>query len=97
MSFKKDIMNLLEEYADLMEFSGENPFKINAFRGGANVIRRLEGELEAMLDDESIKKVKGIGKGLQSVIYEFYETGKSRDLEELKSKIPKGRMGKNIF
>ena len=51
MSLKKEIISLLSNYSDLMEFNGENKFKISAFRNGANVIRRLEGDLGQMLED----------------------------------------------
>ncbi|HET54749.1 MAG TPA: hypothetical protein ENN33_05980, partial [Ignavibacteria bacterium] len=90
MSLKKEITNLLEEMADLMEFDGQNRFKVNAFRNGANVIRRLEGDIEEKINNKSIQEVKGIGKGLQQVIYEFYETGSAKEYEELIKNIPSG-------
>lgn len=90
MSLKKEITNLLEEMADLMEFDGQNRFKVNAFRNGANVIRRLEGDIEEKINNKSIQEVKGIGKGLQQVIYEFYETGSAKEYEELVKNIPSG-------
>lgn len=90
MSLRKEIVLLLEEMADLMEFEGQNRFKVNAFKNGANTIRRLEGDLEEKINDKSIKDVKGIGKGLQQVIYEYYETGTAKDYEELLEKVPAG-------
>lgn len=90
MSLKKEIINLLEEMAELMEFDGQNRFKVNAFRNGANVIRRLEGDIEEIINNKSIQEVKGIGKGLQQVIYEFYETGSAKEYEELIKNIPSG-------
>ncbi len=38
MSFKKEAIKQLNIFADLMEFSGANRFKINAFRGAANTL-----------------------------------------------------------
>lgn len=90
MSLKKEIRNLLDELADLMEFNGENKFKVSAFRNGAQIVGRLEGELEEKIKDDSIKNIKGIGKGLISVIYEYYQTGKSTEYEKLIEKIPSG-------
>ena len=90
MSLRKEIVIVLEEMADLMEFDGQNRFKVNAFRNGANTIRRLEGDIEDKINDKSIKEVKGIGKGLQQVIYEFYETGTAKEYEELLKKVPPG-------
>lgn len=90
MSFKKELIRILNGIADLLEFNGENKFKVSAFKNSANTIRRLEGDLEQMIIDESIKSVKGIGKGIQKVIYEYAETGISTDYESLKADIPQG-------
>lgn len=90
MSLKKEIVSLLEEMAELMEFDGQNRFKVNAFKNGANTLRRLEGDLETKINDKSIKDIKGIGKGLQQVIYEYYETGSAKEYEELLKKVPPG-------
>jgi len=90
MSFKKDLINMLEEFADLMEFKGENKFKISAFRNGANSIRRFEGDFEAAVEDGTIRDVKGIGKGLQAFIYELKETGNVTDYDSLKNEVPQG-------
>lgn len=85
---KKELVNHLEEIADFLEFNGENPFKINAFRNGANAIRRYEDDFEKLIKEKKIDSIKGIGKALQSIIYEFYENNSSQLYNELKSKIP---------
>ena len=88
MSLKKEIKNLLEELADLMEFKGENVFKVNAFRNGARTIGMLEDDIEIMIKDDSIMNIKGIGKGLLAVIYEYYNTGKSSQYDDLVKEVP---------
>lgn len=85
---KKELVNHLEEIADFLEFNGENPFKINAFRNGANAIRRYEDDFEKLIKEKKLDSIKGIGKALQSIIYEFYENNSSQLYNELKSKIP---------
>lgn len=85
---KKELVNHLEEIADFLEFNGENPFKINAFRNGANAIRRYEDDFEKLIKEKNLDSIKGIGKALQSIIYEFYENNSSQLYNELKSKIP---------
>ncbi|MGE5411266.1 MAG: helix-hairpin-helix domain-containing protein, partial [Clostridiales bacterium] len=92
MSLKKKIAGLFESFADLLEFKGENPFKINAFRNGAAVINGLEGSLEEMISDGSIKDVKGIGKGLLAIIHEYNEKGYSSEFEKLVAEVPAGIM-----
>ncbi|VAX23479.1 hypothetical protein MNBD_IGNAVI01-305, partial [hydrothermal vent metagenome] len=82
MSFKNEAIKYLENYADILEFKGENRFKINAFRGAANVIRRLDVDLEEMLHDGSITNIKGIGKGIQSFLFELLDNGTVTEYEE---------------
>ncbi len=90
MSLKKNISQHLSTIADMMEFLGENRFKVNAFRNGANIIRRLEGDIEEMIKDGSLQKTKGIGKGIYSVISEFVENGTSTEYEKYQNQIPAG-------
>jgi len=90
MALKKEIISLLEEMASLMEFLGENPFKINAFRNASNTIRRLEGNFEQMLADKSITDVKGIGKGIQKVLYDYHKKKSTEEYDELRNKVPDG-------
>lgn len=88
MKDRKEIITLLYNIADLLEFKGENPFKVNAFRNGANVIRKLGDNFDALLKEKKLGEVKGIGKGIQSVIYEYAEKGESSELNLLLKDIP---------
>lgn len=90
MSFRKEAIQQINLYADLLEFSGANKFKVNAYRGAANSLRGIEDDLEQMLQDGSITYIKGIGKGIQAFLYELSDNGVVKELEELKGSIPKG-------
>ena len=43
------IASLLEEMAELLEFRGENPFRIRAYRNGAKAIRDLTESVAGIL------------------------------------------------
>ncbi len=88
MIFKKDIVNLLEEIADILEFKSENKFKVSAFRNGANAIRQLDDDVIFLVKNKQLDSVKGIGKGIQLVIYEYVDNESSPFLEELKKDYP---------
>ena len=90
MSFKKEAIKQINLFADLMEFSGANRFKINAFRGAANTLRRVDEDIETMLHDGSITNIKGIGKGIKAFLYELSDNGVVKELEELSGSIPEG-------
>ncbi len=90
MPDKKEIINILNKIADLLEFKGESQFKIKAFRNGAYSILKYEDDIEKLIKEEWPEKVKGIGKSLQSVISEYYETGSSSIYDKLKKEVPAG-------
>lgn len=87
---RKEIIRALEEIADLLEFNSENVFKVNAFRNGANSIRRFEGDFELLVEEKKLNSVKGVGTALQSVIHDLYRKGTSSLLLELKKELPEG-------
>ena len=90
MPDKAKIIKLLKELADMMEFVGEHKFKINAYRFGANAIRGVESDIEELISEKKLDQIKGIGKGLQSVIYEFADMGRSSQYDELRKQVPRG-------
>ncbi|GBD91608.1 DNA polymerase/3'-5' exonuclease PolX [bacterium BMS3Abin04] len=90
MNLRKGLIKHLNLIADLLEFNSANKFKVNAFRNGANILRRLGPDIEIKIKNGTIRDIKGIGKGLQTVIYEFYHSGNSTELSELLEKTPHG-------
>ena len=90
MPDKKDTIALLESIADIMEFKGENKFKVGAYRNGAISIRRFEGEFDEVITKKELDKIKGIGKGLRAVIYEYFEKGESSLYKQLRADVPDG-------
>lgn len=87
---KKQITKHLNQIADMMEFNGENIFKVKAFRNASNSIREYDGDVMLMISEERLHEIKGIGKGIQPVILDFASSGSSKLFVELESKIPIG-------
>ena len=87
---KREILRKINLYTDLLEFHGENPFKIRAFRNSINLLRRLEGDIPQMVKDGSLLKIKGIGKGIISFLNDLILTGASPELTNLLDKTPEG-------
>jgi len=84
------IADAFEEMAELLEFRGENPFRIRAYRNGAKAIRELDEPVSAILDDESrdLAKVPGIGKTLVEKTQTLLAQGKLPQLEKLRQEVP---------
>jgi DNA polymerase (family 10) len=68
------IARVLREIADLLEIKGENPFKIRAYRNGADIASNHPHEL-SRLDETGLREIPGFGKDLAARIREIAETG----------------------
>ncbi len=88
MSLFSELTAHLEEITDLMEFRLENPFKVSAFRNAAQTLSKAGPEAEHLIAEKKIGTMKGIGKGIEAVIYEFYEKHDSETMRELRKDIP---------
>ncbi len=91
--YREDVNSILsrmfEEIADALEFLGENAFKVSAYRRASRVIADLPEDVRVLLEQGKLRKVKGIGEGIEKKIKEFIETGKMSKYEEVISKVPR--------
>jgi DNA polymerase (family 10) len=81
------IARILAEIADLLEIKSENPFKIRAYRNGADTIAHL-GERVADLTAAERLGIPGIGKDLAGRIGELVNTGTCTYHKELLEEFP---------
>lgn len=84
------IAGVFEELAELLEFKGENPFRIRAYTQGARAIRELEESVAEIVADPQRKLVDldGIGKTLAEKTVTLLQTGKLEQLEKLRKEVP---------
>lgn len=84
------IAAVFEEMAELLEFRGENPFRIRAYRNGAKAIRDLDESVASILSDpyRNLSSVPGIGKTLLDKTETLVATGQLPQLEKLRLEIP---------
>ena len=81
------IARILREIADLLEIKGENPFKIRAYRNGADIAGNHPHEL-GTLDETELREIPGIGKDLAARIREIGQTGDTAIHQELLTEFP---------
>ena len=81
------IARVLTEIAMLLELKGDNPFKIRAYRNGADVVANA-AEAVAGLDDAGLRAWPGIGKDLAGRIREIALTGDCGIRQELLAEFP---------
>ncbi len=87
---KKQVAEILDEIADILELKGEVEFKVRAYRNASRIVREVKGDLKQLVDSGELAKVKGIGPNLFEKIKELVTTGRLRYYEELKGSIPEG-------
>ncbi len=84
-----EIAKIFNEYADLLEIKGENPFKVRAYRNAARTVENIGKSLEELVKEGyDLTKLPGIGADLSRYIKEIVTTGKFSKLEEIKEEIP---------
>ena len=87
---KDQIVDILEDIALLLEIKGDNPFKIRAYQNGARTLDSLEEELNTVIAEERLDKIKGIGSALVDKIQKLYLQGTLPFYDDLKASVPAG-------
>lgn len=87
---RENLAEVLEEIALLLELKNENPFKIRAYRQGAETVRNYDGEIVELAKNKQLTGIKGIGEALRDKLHELASTGKLEFHEKLRSEFPTG-------
>ena len=80
----KELADLFGRMADILEFKGENPFKISAYRRASRILGDLTQDIEEIAESGKLRSVPGIGEGMAEKIGEYLKTGKVSKYEEVK-------------
>jgi DNA polymerase (family X) len=83
------IADVLDRIADMLEIQNANPFRVRAYREGADTIRDRDEAIADLVRHGQLNEVKAlpnIGDGIASVIKEYVQSGQSNLLQELESK-----------
>jgi len=84
----KEVAEIFQKTAALLEIKGENPYRIRAYQRAAQTIEALTGDIEELARKGRLEKLPGIGKDLAGKIKEILSTGTLSLYEELKKEIP---------
>jgi len=86
---REDIAETLDRIAQLLELQGENPFKIRAYREGAETVRQFPGDIVARAREENgLDGIKGIGPALREKLHTLATTGALPFYENLRASFP---------
>src|SRR6056297_2416188 len=84
------VAKMLDDIADILEIIDGNRFRIAANRKAARSIENLSKDIVEIHKKDNLQTIPGVGKGNAKHIKEMIKTGKSKELEKLRKKIPKG-------
>jgi len=87
-----EIARIFSEIADMLDFLGDSPFRVRAYRAAARYLMDMEEPIERVAEggEKALDELPYIGHDLALKILEYLATGKVRKHEELKKKVPAG-------
>jgi DNA polymerase (family 10) len=80
---------LLQEYADLLQISGSDPFRARNYEKAAKSVAGYSGDI-GLLDGTTLRQIPGVGASIAAKIVEFRQTGTIAALEDLRVTVPDG-------
>jgi DNA polymerase (family 10) len=86
-----EIAAALRELADALEIEGANPFRVRAYRAGAQTVETLGrplAELAAEGGAAALEALPGIGESLAAKIVELVSTGGLAQLRQARRRVP---------
>ncbi|GAK60208.1 DNA polymerase IV, Family X [Candidatus Vecturithrix granuli] len=86
----EEIGHILEEIGQLLEITGETPFKSRAYFNAVHILRELDVPIQTFVEQGTLSSIKGFGKALTQKITELVETGHLNYYEKLKASVPPG-------
>jgi DNA polymerase (family 10) len=79
---------LFRSIAELLAAQRANPYRIRAYRRGADALLALDEDVAEVARRHALEEIDGIGSDLSEKIEEFLKTGKILTLETLRMPLP---------
>ncbi len=91
MNKNKELARIFDRMADALEFLGEIPFKVVAYRKAARVLEDLPEDIEEIYRQggmAALMKLPGIGEGIAKKIAQYLDQGRIDRYEEVMKQVP---------
>lgn len=90
-----EVADVLDQLADLLEAQRANPYRVQAYRRGAQSVRGSDESVADIVeagDGEALQQLPNVGQGLANIIRTYVRTGRSDMLERLKGEVAPGQL-----
>lgn len=85
----KDVSDILNELADLLDIEGANEFRVRSYRQAAQTIDDLSENVRDKVEEgEDLTEIPDIGESMADKIEEIVETGSLEQLKEMEERVP---------
>ncbi len=89
----RELSDIFEQIADLLEILGQEPFRVNSYRKVGRIISDLPEDIAGLWERGTVSSLPGVGKGTAARIDEYIKTGKIGDHQSLLKQVPPGLPG----
>ncbi|HYI22245.1 MAG TPA: helix-hairpin-helix domain-containing protein, partial [Candidatus Limnocylindrales bacterium] len=83
-----ELARIFYEIGDMLEIQGELPFKVGAYRRGAESIAHSPQDVARAYRDGNPPRLPGVGKAIDEKLAELADTGRLRYYERLRQDVP---------
>jgi DNA polymerase (family 10) len=84
-----EVADLLRNVATALTLGKANSFQVRAYENAADSIEHLTADLGDLWEEDKLKDIPDVGKGLQEHLNELFKTGKVKHFESLMEEFPK--------
>lgn len=86
----REVAQIFSNIADILEIQGESRFRYLSYRRAGEELAELPRDLQAYLEDGTLRDIPGVGKAIADKITELLETGTLEYYEKRKAEVPLG-------
>ena len=79
----REIAEMLDLIADMLELTGDNVFKVNSYRKVSRIVGDLTEDIAALAAEGTLTDLPGVGQSMAQHIQEYLATGTMARYEEL--------------
>src|SRR5919201_1841778 len=82
------VARIFEEIGEILEITGEPPYKFNAYRLAARNIIDAPERLDELFRQGKLRQIHGVGQALEAKIVEYLTTGRMEYYESVRREFP---------